>query len=88
MPDERQHDDEADAPWLAIRRHTDRCFHAVEEVVPIGPGSVGPADFQQGGVDMLRARIRGYIIEGVMIDADDVADVRLLDKSRGMPACE
>gem|GEM_PF-5098459 len=26
--------EEADEPHLAIRRHTDRCFHRVEEVVP------------------------------------------------------
>lgn len=49
-------------PNLAIRRHHDRCFHAVEEVVP-----------------------GGYIVEGIFIDQDDVADVRPAD---GQNACD
>lgn len=59
-------DDDADAnadadvsPGLAIRRHHDRCFHSVEEVVP-----------------------GGYIVEGIFIDEDDVADVRKEDDSQ------
>lgn len=38
---------------LGIRRHTDRCFHAVEEEVE-----------------------EGYIIDGILIHRDDVAEVR------------
>lgn len=48
------HDDDADvSPGLAIRRHHDRCFHSVEEVVP-----------------------GGYIVQGIFIDKDDVAQIR------------
>ena len=50
---------------LAIRRHTDRCFFAVEEVVEEADGS-----------------LRGYIVEGMLIDKDDVAQVR-----RGRHTC-
>ena len=53
------------APSLAIRRHTDRCFHAVEEFVP-GPHG-------------------GYIVQGVLIHQDDIAEVRTLD---GTPTCD
>ena len=50
---------------LAIRRHTDRCFHSVEEFVP-GPHG-------------------GYIVQGVLIHADDIAEVRTL---AGTPTCD
>ncbi|QDU32603.1 hypothetical protein KS4_06370 [Poriferisphaera corsica] len=56
-------DDEED-PKLAIRRHTDRCFHRVEEVV-------------QGG----------YIVEGIMIGEDEVAEVRKTGDDGGLPQC-
>lgn len=46
------HDDED--PNLAIRRHTDRCFFKVEEVV-------------EG---------EGYIVEGILIPLDDIAETR------------
>jgi len=55
---------EPSVPGVAIRRHTDRCFFAVEETVEEADGSV-----------------RGYIVGGVLIDKDDVAEVR------GGPAC-
>jgi hypothetical protein len=42
-------------PMFAIRRHHDRCFHAVEEIVP-----------------------GGYVVEGLLIDEQDVAQVRHL----------
>lgn len=45
------HPDEA----LGIRRHTDRCFHAVDEEVE-----------------------EGYIVQGVLIPRDEVAEVRLV----------
>jgi hypothetical protein len=61
---------------LAIRRHTDRCFHEVEEIVPEGLA----ADGTETGV-------RGYIIDGVMIDADDVAEVREIPNGSTGPAC-
>ena len=46
--------DEGDDPKLAIRRHTDRCFFKVEEVV-------------EG---------QGYIVEGILIPLEDIAEVR------------
>ncbi|MEM9419302.1 MAG: hypothetical protein AAGA25_09675 [Planctomycetota bacterium] len=59
-------------PRLALRRHTDRCFFRVEEVVP-SPG---------GGV-------AGFVVDGVMIDRDDVAELRRTDSDGGaLPACE
>ena len=62
MPDP-DHDD----PRLAIRRHTDRCFHRVEEIVP---GKMG-----------------GYIVEGILILREDVAEIRGLDDDDQPPAC-
>ena len=58
---------EDDQPKLAIRRHHDRCFHPVEEVVP-----------------------EGYIVQGVLIDRDEVAQVVELagDGSAAVPACQ
>ncbi|MCX5660806.1 MAG: hypothetical protein NTW19_13955 [Planctomycetota bacterium] len=50
-------DDDLD-PNLAIRRHTDRCFHRVEEVVP-----------------------EGYIVEGILIPREEVAEVRPADEA-------
>ncbi len=61
-PNHPPHEHEDDAPRLAIRRATDRCFHAVEEVVR-GPGG----------------EVEGYIVEGFMIPADEVAQVRGMD---------
>ncbi len=46
--------DDEDDPKLVIRRHTDRCFFKVEEVV-------------EG---------EGYIVDGILIPLDDVAQVR------------
>lgn len=57
--DTRLIDYDADEPRLALRRHTDRCFFRVEEVVP-GPGQT----------------LAGFIVEGVLIDPDDVAELR------------
>lgn len=55
-------------PRLAIRRHTDRCFHRVEEVVP---GTMG-----------------GFIVEGVLILRDEVAEVVELDEQGApLPGC-
>lgn len=51
----RPADDEPE-PSLAIRRHTDRCFHRVEEVVR-----------------------EGYIVDGILIPHEDVAEVRAAD---------
>jgi len=56
-------DEQLDNPNLAIRRHHDRCFHVVEEVVP-----------------------GGYIVEGIFIDEDEVAQVRSADGLSG--SCE
>jgi hypothetical protein len=55
------HEPDADDPRLAIRRHTDRCFHRVEEL----------AD-------------EGYIVQGFLIPADEVAEVVALDAA-GVP---
>jgi hypothetical protein len=48
-----------DPPPRALRRHTDRCFFPIDEVVEEPDGSV-----------------RGYIVEGHLIDKDDVAELR------------
>ncbi|MEL7088922.1 MAG: hypothetical protein AAGL98_10875 [Planctomycetota bacterium] len=64
-------DFEADDPRLALRRHTDRCFFRVEEVLPHADGT-----------------LRGFLAEGVMIDADDVAELRRTGLDGGaLPAC-
>ena len=60
-------DYDADDPRLAIRRHTDRCFFRVEELVA-GPGLT----------------LAGFVVEGVMIDPDDVAEVRRTAEGGGM----
>jgi len=91
MPDKRQHGDLDDTPLVAIRRHTDRCFHAVEEVVYDGP-PVEEASEQAGGTSGELSgggggAVVGYIIDGVMIDADDVAEVRHLADGGDRPAC-
>lgn len=91
MPTKRQHGADDDTPRLAIRRHTDRCFHMVEEVVPEGPIGDRPAGTpgERGGTIPeeipgagLRG-VRGYIVDGVMIDADDVAEVREVPEEGG-----
>ncbi|MEO0514934.1 MAG: hypothetical protein AAF086_06520 [Planctomycetota bacterium] len=65
-------DFEADDPCLALRRHTDRCFFRVEEVVPHADGSA-----------------RGFLVDGVMIAADEVAELRRTGPGGGaLPACE
>lgn len=65
-------DFEADDPRLALRRHTDRCFFRIEEVLPHADGTV-----------------RGFLVDGVMIDADDVAELRRTGADGGpLPACE
>ncbi len=68
---------------VAIRRHTDRCFHAIEEVVYDGPpGEDGTPNAKGSGT------VLGYIIDGVMIDADDVAEVRHVPDGGDHPACQ
>lgn len=47
------------APGVALRRHTDRCFFAAEEIV------TGPT-----------GDVEGYVVEGVLIPTDEVAEVR------------
>ncbi|MEM6853087.1 MAG: hypothetical protein AAF593_01635 [Planctomycetota bacterium] len=65
-------DFEADDPRLALRRHTDRCFFRVEEVLPHADGSV-----------------RGFLVEGVLIGVDEVAELRRTGPDGGaLPACE
>lgn len=67
-----EQDFEADDPRLALRRHSDRCFFRVEEVLPHADGSV-----------------RGFLVDGVMIDIDDVAELRRTAADGGqLPACE
>jgi len=61
--------DEDDGPRLAVRRHTDRCFFAVEEVVHEPDGAVA-----------------GYVVDGVMMAADEIAEVRAMD-GPGNEAC-
>jgi hypothetical protein len=63
-------DYEADDPRLALRRHTDRCFFTVEEVLPEADGS-----------------LRGFLVEGVLIDPDDVAELVRTDADGGPVAC-
>lgn len=64
-------DFDADDPCLALRRHTDRCFFRVEEVVPHADGSA-----------------RGFLVDGVMIAADEVAELRRTDADGGaLPVC-
>ncbi len=79
MPDKRQNPDAEEPRRVAIRRYTDRCFHAVEEVVYAGP----PGDVPGGG----SGEAMGYIIDGVMIDVDDVAEVRHIPDGGDRPAC-
>jgi len=69
-PPPREPDGEGDDddPRLAIRRHTDRCFHRVEEVVPGAHG--------------------GYIVQGVLIPRDEIAEIRRLEDDDRPPACE
>ena len=70
-------DFEADDPQLALRRHTDRCFFRVEEVVPL-PAAGGQVP-----------SVRGFLVEGVMIDVDEVAELRRTGPDGGvLPACE
>ncbi len=65
-------DFEAEEPRLALRRHTDRCFFRVEEVLPHPDGTV-----------------RGFLVDGVMIAADEVAELRRTGPDGGaLPACE
>lgn len=60
-----------DPPRLALRRHTDRCFFRVEEVVPWPDGEV-----------------RGFLVDGVMIEVDDVAELRRTGADGGpVPGC-
>lgn len=63
-------DDAAADPNLAIRRHTDRCFHRVEEVVAGSPTSGGG----------------GFIVDGVLIPHDEVAEVRSTAAARDVAA--
>ncbi|MEM8738998.1 MAG: hypothetical protein AAGG38_11060 [Planctomycetota bacterium] len=68
-------DFEAEDPGLALRRHTDRCFFTVEEVVP-GPERTG------------RPSVRGYVVDGHLIDPDDVAELRRTGAGGGaLPSC-
>ncbi len=61
-----RHDESDLEPRVAIRRHTDRCFHRVEEVV--------------------KGKHGGYIVQGVLIPEDEVAEVVELD-GEGKPGC-
>jgi hypothetical protein len=62
------HDEHDLEPKVAIRRHTDRCFHRVEEVV--------------------KGKHGGYIVQGVLICEDDVAEVVELDGGgKPLPGC-
>jgi hypothetical protein len=54
-----EQDWEADGPALALRRHTDRCFFRVQELVPEAGGGV-----------------RGFVVDGVLVPADEVAELR------------
>ena len=83
MPDKRQKPGADESPRVAIRRHTDRCFHTVEEVVYDGPPTESTAPQAEGSAEVL-----GYIIDGVMIDADDVAEVRHVPDGGGCQACQ
>lgn len=49
---------------VAIRRHTDRCFHAAEEEYP-----------------------DGFIVQGILIPRDEVAEIRRLDNGDSHPSC-
>ncbi len=63
-----RHDESDLEPRVAIRRHTDRCFHRVEEVV--------------------KGKHGGYIVQGVLITEDDVAEVVELDADgQPLPGC-
>ncbi|MEM7625996.1 MAG: hypothetical protein AAF333_10240 [Planctomycetota bacterium] len=65
-------DFEADNPELALRRHADRCFFRVEEVLPYPDGS-----------------LRGFLIDGVMVAVEDVAELRRTGPDGGeLPACK
>jgi hypothetical protein len=71
----------------------------VEEVVPEGPigdrpaGMPGVTPGERGGIipGDIPGGVRGYIVDGVMIDADDVAEVREVPEegcnSGGGPDC-
>lgn len=50
--------DPCETPGVAIRRHTDRCFHVAEEAWP-----------------------DGYIVQGIFIPLDDIAETCSLDSS-------
>lgn len=65
-------DFDAEEPRLALRRHTDRCFFRVEEIVPHPDGT-----------------LRGFLIDGVMIAVEDVAELRRTDADGGaLPTCD
>ena len=56
-------EEERESAGIAIRRHGDRCFHEVEEMVfSAGCG---------GGC--------GYIVDGIMVMPEDVAEMVSLD---------
>ena len=59
FPGVRYVDDADAAPRLAVRRHTDRCYFEVEEVVHHGDGVLA-----------------GFVVDGNLIDTDNVADVK------------
>jgi hypothetical protein len=64
-PGDNRKADEADqTPNVAIRRHHDRCFHAVEEVV-----------------------LEGFIVQGILIPHDEVAQVAPVEPGGVLPAC-
>ncbi len=69
-----EHDEsEPENAGIAIRRHGDRCFHAVEEMVfSAGCG---------GGC--------GYIVDGIMVMPEDVAEMVSLDaQGKPILACK
>ena len=59
FPGVRYHDETDGHTRLALRRHTDRCYFTVEEVVHHGDGSLA-----------------GFVVEGNLINPDDVADLK------------
>lgn len=67
-----QNDGQREPPRLAVRRATDRCFHAVEEVA-----------HEPGGA------VAGYIVDGFLIPADEVVELRELDDNGApLPPCD
>jgi len=91
-------DFDADDPQLALRRHTDRCFFSVEEVVPWSgraaerSGESGlpgvSAAINSPGLSSELSGVRGFVVDGVMIGVEEVAELRRTDADGGpLPSC-